>query len=64
MASRVVPVLPRLTIPWSVAGPPQQAFQVVNKLFFMYDGYKPGIPSTATGREPWVSDGTNVAPYW
>lgn len=31
-----------------------------NKLFFMYDGYKPDIPSTATGREPWVSDGTNA----
>jgi ELWxxDGT repeat protein len=31
-----------------------------SKLYFMYDGYKPGIPSTATGREPWVSDGTNA----
>ena len=31
-----------------------------DKLFFLYDGYKPGIPATATGREPWVSDGTNV----
>ena len=35
-------------------------FGFANKLFFMYDGYKPGIPSTATGREPWVSDGTNA----
>ncbi len=31
-----------------------------SKLYFMYDGYKPGIPSTATGREPWISDGTNA----
>ncbi len=31
-----------------------------NKLYFMYEGYKPGIPMTATGREPWVSDGTDA----
>jgi len=31
-----------------------------NKLYFMYNGYKPGIPITATGIEPWVSDGTNA----
>ena len=31
-----------------------------NKLYFMYNGYKPGIPVTATGIEPWVSDGTNA----
>ncbi|MEO6253457.1 MAG: ELWxxDGT repeat protein [Ferruginibacter sp.] len=31
-----------------------------NKLYFMYNGYKPGIPVTATGIETWVSDGTNA----
>lgn len=31
-----------------------------SKLYFMYNGYKPGIPITATGIEPWVSDGTNA----
>ncbi|HMT96322.1 MAG TPA: CARDB domain-containing protein [Ferruginibacter sp.] len=31
-----------------------------NKLFFMYNGYLPGVPITATGNEPWVSDGTDA----
>jgi ELWxxDGT repeat protein len=35
-------------------------FGFENKLYFMYDGYKPGIPMTAAGREPWVSDGTDA----
>ncbi len=35
-------------------------FALGNKLLFMYNGFKPGIPSTATGREPWVSDGTDA----
>jgi ELWxxDGT repeat protein len=35
-------------------------FGFENKLYFLYDGYKPDIPSTAAGREPWVSDGTDA----
>lgn len=31
-----------------------------NKLFFMYNGYLPGVPITATGNEPWISDGTDA----
>jgi ELWxxDGT repeat protein len=31
-----------------------------NKLLFQYDGFSSGGPSTATGREPWVSDGTDA----
>ncbi|HRB31318.1 MAG TPA: T9SS type A sorting domain-containing protein, partial [Ferruginibacter sp.] len=31
-----------------------------NKIFFTYNGYKAGYPSTATGAEPWVSDGTDA----
>ena len=31
-----------------------------NKLLFQHDGLLPGVPSTATGREPWVSDGTDA----
>ena len=31
-----------------------------NKLLFQHNGLVPGIPSTATGREPWVSDGTDA----
>lgn len=30
-----------------------------HKIYFTYNGYKEGIPSTATGAEPWVSDGTD-----
>lgn len=31
-----------------------------NKLLFQHNGLLPGVPSTATGREPWVSDGTDA----
>lgn len=35
-------------------------FAFGNKLLFQHNGLLPGIPSTATGREPWVSDGTDA----
>ncbi|HNR16358.1 MAG TPA: CARDB domain-containing protein [Chitinophagaceae bacterium] len=31
-----------------------------NKLLFQHNGLLPGVPSTASGREPWVSDGTDA----